>query len=314
MSYTCQDILSAKPLQSKECVSPLLLGNNLQCILSSSPSHSWSLLVDSVHSRDPLFQSYDEIFPTGAIFFKSLNISTESLDKELENHVMHHRALLRSYNSRHGKEVSFVDALFFLCHNFYKRHLAKLARDNQQDSLGGPKYLRSLEDLSIELAFDAMGKLKKMASVENNQLDLEKTEIAMLKSWLGWISQGKNVSAYGLISEIFDRVCTADVWSNNLSNRTPEDPNIVHFCLFGAFICSEGQKSIHHPIKAFLSEQEAPDLLINLLYYKIMLNLIENTLCIRVPLRAGTIYVVDSDTMRVTESICINKLLNRYSR
>ena len=129
----CEDILSAKPHQSKECVSPLLLGSNIQCILSSSPSHSWSLLVDSAHCRDPIFQNHDEVFPTGAIFFKSLNVSIESLDKELENHVMHHRALLRSYNSRHGKEGSFVDALFFLCHNFYKRHLAKLARDNQQD-------------------------------------------------------------------------------------------------------------------------------------------------------------------------------------
>lgn len=314
MSYICQDILSTKPHQSKNCVAPLLLGSNIQRLLSASSPHSWSLLVDSAHRRDPLFQSHDEVFPTGAIFFKSLNVSSNSLDKELEKHVMHHKALLRSYNSHHGKEGSFVDALFFLCHNFYKRHLAKLARDNHQDLLEGPKYLRSLEDLSIELAFDAMGKLKKMASVENNQLDPEKTEIAMLKSWLGWISQGKNVSAYGLVSEIFDRVCTEDVWSNNLSNRPHEDPNIVHFGLFGAFLPSEGQKSIHHPIKAFVSEQEAPDFLINLLYYKIMLHLIENTLCIRVPFRAGTIYVVDSHSMRVIESICIDKVLNRYSR
>jgi hypothetical protein len=174
------------------------------------------------------------------------------LDKELEKHVLHHKALLRSYNSRHGKEGSFVDALFFLCHNFYKRHLAKLARDNHQDSLGGPKYLRSLEDLSIELAFDAMGKLKKMASVENNQLDTEKTEISMLKSWLGWISQGKNVSVYGVVSEIFNRVCTEDVWSNNLSNMAQDDPNMVHFCLFGAFLPSDRQKLISHPIKACL--------------------------------------------------------------
>lgn len=314
MSYICQDILSTKPHQSKDCVAPLLLGSSIQHLLSASSSHSWSLLVDSAHRRDPLFQSHDEVFPTGAIFFKSLNVSPNSLDKELEKHVMHHKALLRSYNSHHGKEGSFVDALFFLCHNFYKRHLAKLARDNHQDSLAGPKYLRSLEDLSIELAFDAMGKLKKMASVENIQLDPEKTEIAMLKSWLGWISQNKNVSAYGLVSEIFDRVCTEAVWSNNLSNRSQEDPNIVHFCLFGAFLPSEGQKSIHHPVKAFVSEQEAPHLLTSLLYYKIMLKLIENTLCIRIPLRAGTIYVVDSDSMRVTENISINKLLNRSSR
>jgi len=314
LSYICQDILSTKPHQSKDCVAPLLLGSNIQRLLSASSPHSWSLLVDSAYRRDPLFQNHDEVFPTGAIFLKSLNVSPNSLNKELEKHVMHHKALLRSYNSHHGKEGSFVDALFFLCHNFYKRHLAKFARDNHQDSLTTPKYLRSSEDLSIELAFDAMGKLKKMASVENIQLDPEKTEIAMLKSWLGWISQGKNVSAYGLISEIFDRVCTEDVWFNNLSNRPQEDPNIVHFCLFGAFLPSEGQKSISHPIKAFVSQQEASHLLTSLLYYKIMLKLIENTLCIQIPLRAGTIYVVDAHSMRVTESICINKLLNRSSR
>lgn len=59
----------------------------------------------------------------------------------------------------------------------------------------------------------------------------------------------------------------------------------------------------------FIAESKAHLFLLKILLYRIMLNVIENTLNTRLSLRPGIIYTVDPGKMRVTDCIRIDKLI-----
>jgi hypothetical protein len=151
-----------------------------------------------------------------------------------------------------------------------------------------------------------VGRFSDLCFSEETSIDPDKLNIAMIKCWVGWIKQSINLSAYSFMSHIFHRLEQTSI----LKLVEGESSELVHFCLFGVFSPSKkSQKPDQQPVKVFIAESKAHLFLLKMLLYRIMLNVIENTLNTRLSLRPGIIYTVDPSKMRVTNCIRIDKLI-----
>jgi hypothetical protein len=281
---------------------------------SRSPHNYWNDLTASAALFDRSFTKATHralISPSGF-----LDVSPLEIDSELEGFIHHRKKSLTSYRSCRGKETGMLDALFSICLDFYNQHsqsnlreLEKRAKDRCQHfstTLGIHSYPITSSDLPIELAFKAMSRFSEFCLSEEPSLDPDKLNIAMIKCWVGWVEQHVNISIYPFVSQILHRLEE----THTLKSAEEGNSDLVHFCLFGAFISSkENQKPEHQPVKLFITEPKANQFILQVLSYKIMLNLIEHTLNTRLPLQPGIIYTVDPAKMRVTDCIRIDQLI-----
>lgn len=177
-----------------------------------------------------------------------------------------------------------------------------------------------MNTLFIELAFDAVGRFSDLCKPKCVSLELravsDRHDIAMMKCWLGWISKKINVSAYRFVARIFARLnqnplTNPKILSGAFLGKLDDagDCDLIHLCFFGAFISlEEEQKIIHQPVKAFILQQEAKNFVLRVRHYKVMLDLIKNTLDLSLSLQPGLVYAVNPETGQVTECIRIDTI------
>lgn len=307
---------------------------------------NWNSLLTSILSFEPRFEELNHtIITSTALFLEAIGVPLKKINAELEGLVKDYVRELKVYRNRSDQEGNILDALFVFYRNFYRHHplldlTALEQRTNEQYThfsdihehanplflLSVRRWLDAYKDqeawntLAIELAFDAMGRFSDAcrpycSSANSSRETSDRMNIAMIKCWSNWISQKINVSAYRFVSNIFENLNEKPTSSQSILPGASlgklddyGDCDIVHYCLFGAFI--EGNKSqiLHHPIKAFILEQEANSFIFRVKKYRIMLNLIRHTLQAELPLKSGLVYTVDPSTMRVIEQIDVASL------
>jgi hypothetical protein len=318
--YLESSVLPVTLARLKEEDSNLLFDSNIQRRLFDEPFRYdlWDALAASILSYEPSFNEIaHRVISSTAPFLESMGLSLKEVRSRLENFIKEHKKLLISYRSCHGKEASILDALFFICRNFYDQNQMQDLTESEQRMNGQKQKMQMVhsrsDDLSIELAFEAMSHFEDFCLLEESDLNQDKLSIAMIKCWMGWISQNTNVSAYRFISQILKhskghKEIEEGIWTHALDLVDDSNDDLVHFCVFGAFIAPEEKKASQQPVKVFIPTEKANQFILKVLYYKIMLKLIENTLNLRIPLQTGLIYIVEADDMKIVNCIRVEDL------
>ncbi|MGH2612172.1 MAG: hypothetical protein ACRDFB_03875 [Rhabdochlamydiaceae bacterium] len=288
------------------------------------------------------------IVTSSALFLESMGIPLCEINAELEECLrMFARVLGASHRAHHWSERDVLDTVFMLCFDFYRSHslLSTTAIEQRtQDQYhhfstiyghGKPLFLPSikrwleaykqpkgLDALYTELSFEGLGRFMDICtpylSPSELPINADLRDIAMMKCWKGWISEKFNISAYRFVARIFEST-NQEPWATQkikilrsaFRSHTDGagDFDLIHFCFFGAFIFLDNHKTVlHQGVKAFIREEWAQNFILRVRYYKVMLNLIKQTLDIPLSLQPGLVYTIDPKTVRVTECIRIESL------
>ena len=292
--------------------------------------------------------SNHRIVTSSALFLESMGIPLHEINTELEECLkMFARVLGASHRAHHWNERDVLDTVFMLCFDFYRSHpLLSTAAIGQRThdqyhhfstiyGQGEPLFLLSmkrwldaykqpmaLDTLYTELSFEGLGRFMDICtpylSPNEPPITADLRDIAMMKCWKGWISEKFNVSAYRFVARIFERT-NQQSWADPkikilrsaFMNKTDGagDFDLIHFCFFGAFVFLDNHRRfLNQGVKAFIREDRPQNIILRVRYYKVMLNLIKQTLNISLALQPGLIYTVDPKKMRVTECIKIESL------
>lgn len=225
--------------------SNLLFDASIQNLFLGPTIHpdNWDNLAASVASFDRSFATttHRVLLPSSVSF----EFSPLEIDSELKKLILHHKKRLTFHRSCRGIESGLIDALFSICHSFYDQHplfnldeVEKQARNRYKNFSilsGIDSHLITPTDLPVELAFNAVGRFSAFCLAEEPSIDPDKLNIALIKCWVGWIGQRVNVSAYSFMSHIFHQLEQTPI----LKLVEGESSELVHFCLFGAFIASK---------------------------------------------------------------------------